>query len=153
MSIIIRKIKKKEEKKAQELILSILKNEFSEDATAYPQNDLKNIQDSYGKKREIFLVAEKEDLIIGTSAIKEDDKETALLRRIFVHPEFRNKGYGLTLLEEAIDFAKKQRFKRIIFNGTSKMISALNLCKKKGFIEKERIDLGGVTIYRYCLSF
>lgn len=152
MDIKIRKIKKSEELQAKKLILSILKNEFYKEAKAYPQNDLENIRKSYGDEREIFLVAEKDKKIIGTSAIKEDDITTALLRRVFVHPDFRHKGYGLKLVDKAISFSKKQNYKKIIFNGTSKMTGALNLCKKKGFDEEATINMGNIIIYRYALA-
>ena len=44
----IRKIKKEEYKQTQELVASIMKNEFSEDLSAYPLQDIDDISASYG---------------------------------------------------------------------------------------------------------
>lgn len=152
MGITIRKIKRTDQKEVRELINSILKTEFTQDADIYPQKDLSNIKFSYGDDREIFLIAEKDDQIIGSIAIKEDDITTALLRRLFVHKDFRGKGYGLSLIDKAIEFARDQRYKKIIFSGSSKMTSALALCRKKGFQEDAKINMGEIIIYRYSLD-
>ncbi|MBN1522674.1 MAG: GNAT family N-acetyltransferase [Candidatus Aureabacteria bacterium] len=148
----VRKVEKKDEKEVQELIESIMHNEFMNDAKHYTYADLESITSYYSGEKDYFYVAEIDGKIIGTGAVKQDDNETALLRRVFVHPYYRNKGYGLVLIETAIDFCKKHGYKNLVFRGTSRMERALNVCKKKGFQEKERLDLGDMSIYIYNLA-
>ena len=137
----IRKIAKNDVPKVIKLITEILNSEFGKESKAYPQLDLYNIENTYGGERDAFFVAEKDGKIVGTAAIKEDDKSTALLRRVFVDPKCRGKGYGKSLINKAIEFCKKHGYKKIFFRGTSRMETAINLCKKEGFVEHERIEL------------
>jgi len=150
--LIVRKIEKKDEEEVKNLIESIMHNEFMNDAKHYATADLDNITSYYSGERDNFFVAEIDGKIIGTGAIKEDDADTALLRRFFVHPYYRNKGYGLILMETLIDFCKKNGYKKLVFRGTSRMERALALCKKKGFKEVDTLDLGDVTLYVYSLN-
>jgi len=148
----IRKVTKEDVPKVIKLITTVLHQEFGKEAKAYPQLDLYNIEHAYGGPRDAFFVAEKEGHIVGTAAIKEDDKNTALLRRVFVDPQYRGKGYGKSLINKAIEFCKKQGYRNIFFRGTNRMDTALNLCKKVGFIEKERIDVEDFQIITCNLS-
>lgn len=137
----IRKVTKEDVPHVIKLITTILHQEFGKEAKAYPQLDLYTIEHTYGGERDAFFIAEKEGHIVGTAAIKEDDKNTALLRRVFVDPKYRGKGYGKNLINKAIEFCKKHGYRNIYFRGTNRMDTALQLCKKVGFIEKERIDV------------
>ncbi|HRZ87675.1 MAG TPA: GNAT family N-acetyltransferase [bacterium] len=150
--MIVRKITKNDTPKVIKLITSILNSEFGRESKAYPQLDLYNIEHTYGGDRDAFFVAEKDGNIIGTAAIKEDDKDNALLRRIFVDSKYRGKGYGKTLISKAVDFCKKHGYKTIFFRGTDRMDTALTLCKKVGFAEKERLDVEDFQIITCSLS-
>ncbi|MCK5706751.1 MAG: GNAT family N-acetyltransferase [Candidatus Aureabacteria bacterium] len=148
----VRKIQKKDEQAVRDLIDSIMHNEFLNDKKHYSTDDLKNITEYYSGEKDYFFVAEIDGEIIGTCAIKQDDDKTALLRRIFLHPHFRNKGYGLVLIETAVDFCRKHGYVNLAFRGSSRMERALNVCKKKGFKEKEKIELGDISVFIYNLS-
>jgi len=148
----VRRIEKKDEKKVKTLIESIMHNEFMNDAKHYAYADLEDITNYYSGEKDYFFIAEIDGKIMGTGAVKQDDNETALLRRVFVHPHFRNKGYGLVLIETAIAFCRKHGYKNLVFRGTSRMERALNVCKKKGFRERDRLDLGEMSIYIYNLA-
>ena len=148
----VRKVLKKDEKAVKELIESVMHNEFMNDAQHYAYADLENITEYYSGDKDYFFVAEMDGKIIGTGAVKQDDNETALLRRVFVHPHYRNKGYGLILLETAIDFCQKHGYKNLVFRGTSRMDRALAVCKKKGFKERDRLELGEMSIFVYNLA-
>ncbi len=137
----IRPVKNADVPQILKLIKTILEGEFGKEASVYPQIDLYDLEASYGGDRDQFLVADKGGHIIGTVAIKEEDDKVALLRRVFVDPRYRGKGYGLRLVEEAIAFCKKKRYKKISFRGTTRMAMALSLCKKKGFQEVDRVAM------------
>ncbi len=147
----IRPFEPKDTEPVKTLISSIITNEFPELIKAYSIDDLDNIPKCYGKKRETFLVLENGDKLVGTAAIKEEDKDTAFLRRLFVAPSFRKRGYGKSLIENAVKFCKQQHYKQIIFQGNEKMIAALRLCAKYGFKEQEAAVIDNLAILRYVL--
>ena len=148
----IRKFTEADGPKIKELILSILEKEYPFDRKAYSDTDLENIYASYGGARDAFFVIAEDNRILATAGIKEDSTQTALLRRVFVDPKERRKGYGSKLLDEAIKFCKDAGYKELVFRTTSKMVQAIELCKKKGFKEIEKIDLGGFFIHKFTLS-
>lgn len=145
----IRPFKKEDQEQVYKLIHDIILSEFKVESTAYKMSDLKDVSKTYGSnKKEIFLIAENDGHVIGTVGVKQEDDETALLRRLFLSPEQRSKGFGQKLVKRALQFAKKAGYKKIKFNGTSTMIAALTLCEKTGFIRKEDIDMNGFHLYR-----
>jgi GNAT superfamily N-acetyltransferase len=148
----IRKCAEADGAKVKELILSILEKEYPFDRKAYPDTDLENIGAAYGGPRDTFFVIENGDRIIATAGVKEDAGGTALLRRVFVDPNERKKGYGSRLLDEAVKFCKKAGYKQLVFRATDKMTQAIELCRKNGFKEKEKVDLGGFFIYKFALD-
>lgn len=147
-----RKFDEKDGEGVKDLIISILTKEYPFDKSVYENSDIKDIGKTYGGKRDVFFVIDAENDVIGTVGVKEDSKDTALLRRLFVKPAFRRKGYGTLLLSKAISHCKKNDFKRIVFRATGRMAQAINLLKKTGFKEVEKIDLGGFKIYKFALD-
>ena len=137
----------------RELILSILTKEYPFDKSAYSDSDLTKIDEVYGGERDSFFVIEAEkDGIVGTVGIKEDSKDGALLRRLFVDLKHRKLGYGTELLSRAIEFCKDKKYKSISFRCTDRMKDAMNLCISKGFQEIEALDVAGFKIHNLELK-
>ena len=134
------------------LILSILKQEYPFDMNAYADSDINDIRGTYCGKRSNFFVFEDGNRIVGTAGIKNDDKDTALLRRLFVDPHYRKKGIGTSLVKESLAFCKKSGYKKVVFRATDRMKSAINLIKRHGFIEKEKLEIAGFNIHLYLLK-
>jgi len=129
------------------LISSIMNKEFVSEKKAYQYGDLDDIAGAYGGLRERFLIAEENRSVIGTVGIKEDSGQTALLRRLFVHPSHRGRGIGSMLVDTALDFCKMNGYKEVVFRATSNMKEAIKLLTyKKAFTEKERIPFDSVEI-------
>jgi len=147
----IRKFESRDITKVKTLIQSIMKDEFPEVSQAYPYDDLKNLEDSYGKLGEAFFVAASKGKIIGTVGIKQEDERTALLRRLFVDAKFRGKRLGDRLIERAITFCREVGYEELIFKTTSTMHNAVLLGKKKGFVPKARINLGPIDLLKFAL--
>lgn len=150
MDIKIRNYKDEDKDQVIKLITSILKSEFDLEKETYADFDLKNITEVYGGKRDMFLVAVIGHTIIGTIAIKEDDHNTALLRRVFVSSEFRGVGLGRKLIVKAIEFCEKNNYGVINFCSTDKMTAANNLCKRNGFTRRACMSLGPVKLMRFA---
>jgi len=145
----IRKIRKEDYSQVQELITSIMKNEFSEDLSAYPLQDIDDISASYGNLGEAFFVAADNGMIMGTVGIKREDERTALLRRIFVKPEFRGQKLGSELLDRAVEFCREVGYQEMVFKTTSRMQSAIKLCQNKDFVERAKIELGEIELFKF----
>ena len=145
----VRALKKEDCDKAKDLILSVLTKEYPFDKSAYSDSDLHDLSGTYNGKRETFFVLEEGGTIIGTVGIKEEAKDLALLRRLFVNPTHRKKGYGDMLINEALKFCRDKGYKEVVFRTTSRMTQAMELCKKKGFKKKEELDLQGFQIYKF----
>jgi GNAT superfamily N-acetyltransferase len=136
----------------KDLILSILTKEYPFDKNAYSDSDLARIDEVYGGEKESFMVIEDGGDIVGTVGIKEDSKESALLRRLFVDLKHRKLGYGTELLNRAIEFCKEKGYKSIAFRCTDRMKDAMNLCIGKGFKEIEALDVAGFKIHNLELK-
>ena len=128
------------------LIISILEQEFHASMEFYGGTDLDDIPSNYSGAREAFYVAELNGRIVGTCGIKEDDAHTAMLRRVFLHPAHRKKGYGAILLGKAVDFCREQGYRTITFRGTSEMASAIQLCRRASFREREVLKIGALQV-------
>lgn len=148
----IRNFQEKDVKGVNALISSIFKNEYSEESTAYPDDDLKSIPKIYGGPREAFFIIEDDGNVVATVGIKEDSKPVALMRRLFVDSRYRSKGLGSSLVYKVIEFCRQKGYKKIVFRSTDRMQGANSLCLKKGFKEQERFDFGNVQIVKYELE-
>ncbi|MFH1459607.1 MAG: GNAT family N-acetyltransferase [Candidatus Omnitrophota bacterium] len=149
MNIKIRRYEDQDKPQVIKLINSILKNEYDLAKETYSNFDIHNINEVYGGKRDLFLVAVVGNSVVGTIAVKEDDRNSALLRRIFVSSEFRGIGLGKKLILEAIQFCEEKKFRIINFCSTDKMEAANNLCKKNGFSRRACMSLGPVKLLKF----
>lgn len=152
MSVEVREYKTKDSTGARDLILSILEKEYPFDQSAYRDTDINDISGTYSGEGNAFFVLEKEEKIVGAIGVKKETEETALIRRLSVDESHRKQGYGVALLQRAIDFCKSKKYKEVVFRTTGKMKAAMALCKKAGFSEKEKLDVGGFSIHTFSLK-
>jgi len=149
--VIIRPWKVSDSPQIIELVQTILKQEFPNDQKAYPAEDLRNLEKSYGGTGDSFLVAEEEGRVIGTCGVKADGDKTAILRRFFVDSGHRGKGVGRGLLEQALAFCRKKNFKEVVIRTAASMEQAIQVCRKAGFQPDGDWSFSGATLVRYKL--
>jgi len=152
MTYDLRRYKRDDADGVRELILSILAKEYPFEKSAYSDSDLDKIDSIYGGGKNAFFVIDEEGRITGTTGVKEDSREEALLRRVFVDPKARKHGYGSALVDRAVDFCKEKGYKRVYFRCTDRMADAMRLCMKKGFKEVENLEIGGFHIHKLELK-
>ena len=138
-----------DEKAVIDFIDQSLKKEFPETYHHLDADDLNDLYNAYSGERDIFLVAKKDDSIVGTIAIKEENSEVALLRRLFVAAEYRSKGFGSALIKKAVDFCREKNYSMISFRGNNQMDKAIRVIEHNGFIRKDLVNFGGLHIYIY----
>ena len=149
--VTIRKCQEDDQKEIRNLIVGIMAQEFPKEAATFPTDDLENISASYGKLGEAFFVASTNGKIVGTVGIKQEDKRTALLRRLFVDSKYRRKKIGSQLIERAVQFCREVGYHELIFKTTSTMANAVQLCEQKGFVPKARLGLGPIQLLKFAL--
>ena len=131
------------------LIKGIMTQEFAQDSYAYPTTDLDTISETYGGLGEAFFVAVDGKKVIGTVGIKKEDDRIALLRRFFVSPDYRGKQIGMKLMQRALQFCEEVGYDEFVFRTTSRMNKAIELCKKNGFIQRAKIQLGPIELFKF----
>ena len=147
----IRRAVEADQSRIIELVTGILSKEFPADQEAYPTGDLKDFSRTYAGPESAFFVAEGDGKIVGTLGVKADGPEAAILRRLFVDPDKRKMGVGAKLLDQALEFCRKQNFVEVVIRTSSRMDSAIRLCSSAGFEEDGRWRLGEVTLIRFHL--
>ena len=150
-TVMIRKCQESDQRDVCELVVGIMAREFPKEAATFPTQDLEDISTSYGQLGEAFFVASINGKIVGTVGVKQEDKRTALLRRLFVDSRYRREKIGSRLVERAVQFCREVGYEELIFKTTSTMNSAVQLCEKRGFIPKARLELGPIQLLKFAL--
>ena len=151
-NFIIREFRNQDHDQIVSLIISILEAEFPQTLNNFSQEDIDNIKSGYEGERENFFVIENNNSIIGTVGIKEDDKKTALMRRLFINPDYRGKGFGKKLIEKVINFCKDNKYNKIRFRGNLIMKNARSMLNSIGFKEDKSNDLSILNLYELIYS-
>ena len=79
------------------------------------------------------LVVYENSEAVGCGAFKEFDENTAEIKRMFVHPNHRNKGIAKLVLNELELCANDFGFSSYILETSPKLTSAIALYKKTGY--------------------
>jgi putative acetyltransferase len=84
----------------------------------------------------IILFHTPQEGFVGCVAVKPlKYPEVAELKRMYLKPEYRNRGLGYELLHKAILFAKYVGYERIVLDSLTKLKPALHIYRKFGFKE------------------
>ena len=79
------------------------------------------------------LVVYEDSVAVGCGAFKKYDRQTAEIKRMFVHPDHRNKGIALAILTALENWAKEYNFNTFILETSPKLTSAISLYQKTGY--------------------
>lgn len=131
------------------LIKGVMDVEFAQESYAYPTADLDTIAETYGGLGEAFFVAVDGKKVVGTVGIKKEDDRIALLRRMFVSADYRGQKIGTKLIQRALQFCEEVGYDEFVFRTTSRMTKAIDLCKKNGFVQRAKIQLGPIELFKF----
>ena len=106
--------------------------------------------------RESIWIAEKDGRIVGSAAIVKFSEIEAQLRWLLLDPEVRGLGLGRRLLEEALDFARREGYSSVFLWTVDTLPIAAQLYQSAGFKRTEEVthELWGnmVTEVKYELA-
>ncbi len=79
------------------------------------------------------VVALNDNLAVGCGAMKEYDKSTMEIKRMYVPIEMRGKGVAVAVLNELENWARELGYKRCVLETGDKMLEAVGLYKKSDY--------------------
>ncbi|NSL86746.1 MarR family transcriptional regulator [Chitinophaga sp. Mgbs1] len=88
---------------------------------------------TYNTNKDRVFLATCDNKIVGAVAIIGSSRHLAQLRWFIVHPDFRGKGLGKKLLQEAIDFCREKLYQKVYLLTTDMQATAIDLYKRNGF--------------------
>ncbi|OLP58671.1 GNAT family N-acetyltransferase [Xaviernesmea oryzae] len=118
-----------------DVILPIQREEFSIAITADDQPDLADIPGFYGADAGGFWVAELDEQIVGTIALKDLGNRQTALRKMFVAKTARGReiGAGQRLLDTLLAHARTKGMADIFLGTTEQFLAAHRFYEKNGF--------------------
>ena len=82
-----------------------------------------------------FILAIYKEKIAGCVGIKKFTTNECEMKRMYIRPEFREKGIGGLLFDYVIKWSKTMGYKKILLDTNEEMKEAVKLYLKKGFIK------------------
>ncbi|MBN2767780.1 MAG: N-acetyltransferase [Campylobacterales bacterium] len=95
-----------------------------------------------------YILAKDEKQLVGYLALHIHSKDIAEIRSLIVHPDFRKKNIGRSMIEYALDEAQKLGIKREVLALTY----IADFFKKLGFIEIEKDEIPEHKIWADCIK-
>jgi len=122
----------------KEILFSALKEYEIAIPDNYSVSDIDNLHiDNY--RGGVFILL-REKRVVGFIVIRPITEDCLELKRLYLTSSERGKGLGLFLLNQAIDYAKKNDYKSIRLETSSKFREAVSLYKKHGFFELLEVE-------------
>ncbi|MGV8171121.1 MAG: GNAT family N-acetyltransferase [Candidatus Woesearchaeota archaeon] len=84
------------------------------------------------KKYDLFLVAEEDDKIVATAAVY-IDKNSGIIKRMYVKRSYRKKGIAQKMYNRIETYSKKRGIKTLKLSTTPQMKDAIKFYKRNGF--------------------
>jgi N-acetylglutamate synthase-like GNAT family acetyltransferase len=117
------------------LIVPIQREEFGLPITLAQQPDLRDIDGFYRTGAGQFWVAADGAEIVGSIALIDVGGNIGVVRKMFVHPDFRGKGHGVAsrLFETLRAYATAHKFSDLYLGTTDAFLAAHRFYEKHGF--------------------
>ncbi|MHA1907261.1 MAG: bifunctional helix-turn-helix transcriptional regulator/GNAT family N-acetyltransferase [Candidatus Thorarchaeota archaeon] len=103
---------------------------------------------NHDSKRERIWIAEQNGEKVGSVMIVDNGNQVAKLRLFLVEPKARGGGIGKSLIEECIDFSRRNGYKKITLWTQNNLLAARHLYSKYGF---ELVDEEPTKMFGYEL--
>jgi glycine hydroxymethyltransferase len=113
-------------------------------------SDLLNLESIYGKSNAGFWCVLENNQIIGTMGlrpIKNEDNTCAEMRRLYIHPNWQNRGIGSELINFAIKFAKEKSFEKLRVTTSFDRNVMIYLLQKRGFYQIQKYRVSSADLF------
>jgi len=98
--------------------------------------ELKTLPGKYAPPDGRLLLAYAAEDLVGCIALRKLDDHTCEMKRLFLRPAFRGKGYGRQMIDELIEAAREIGYERMWLDSLpGKMDAAIALYRELGFRE------------------
>jgi putative acetyltransferase len=115
--------------------------------------DLKDIEQSYLQRGGVFYVLEDQDgSVIGSYGLYPLQPGTCELRKMYLHRDYRGRGLGRRLLEDALTNARRLGFARMTLETASVLKEAIRLYESYGFTPYQPDHLSARCDQAYMLT-
>ena len=101
---------------------------------AYVAGPLAAFALQHDAQRERMWLAETGERIVGSIAIVSGEYDAAQLRWFLVEPDSRGMGVGRLLLDEALEFCRRSRRRRVYLWTVAGLDAAAHLYRRAGFV-------------------
>jgi putative acetyltransferase len=149
-TIVIREIERKDNPKIAQAIRSVLiEMGVPKVGTAYEDDALDCMTETYDKPRKAYFVVQNGNAIIGGAGISPLDNYTGNvceLQKMYFLPEARGKGLGSEMMAKCLAFAKEAGFDQCYLETLPYMKDARKLYSKVGFVSLDK-PLGNTGHY------
>jgi len=96
--------------------------------------DLDDIEQSYLARGGVFYVLQEQDgSIVGSYGLYPTEPGVCELRKMYLHRDYRGRGLGRHLLEDALARARQAGFRRVTLETASVLKEAIRLYETYGF--------------------
>lgn len=112
-------------------------------------NDLRDIENHYLRNNGEFLVGLVLGRIVAMGAFRRTDSHRAEIKRMRVHPDFQQRGFGQIILEALEARARTLGYTVLHLDTSTQQLSAQNFYQKNGFIKSGQVVLYGVDSILY----
>lgn len=113
-------------------------------------SDLIDLSLHYGKSSAGLWCVVEDGQIIGTMGLRpleENDAQYIELRRLYIDPNWQNKGIGSELLDFAISFSIKNGYKKIRTTTSFDRVVMIYLLQKKGFYQIQKYRISSADLF------
>ncbi len=100
-------------------------------------DEVEHLENKYGLPWGRLYIAYYENQVAGCIALRKLNDKECEMKRLYVIPEFRNKGIAKTLVEKIVSDAKEIGYSNMLLDTLPFLQTAIKMYKKMGFYEIE----------------
>ena len=97
------------------------------------EEELSDLTKMYSPPQGGIILASDHESVIGCVAIRRINEREGELKRMYVAPEYQNKGFGKTLLQKALLLARECNYEKVKLDTLNYMAAAIHLYQQAGF--------------------
>ena len=137
--MVYRAFEPSEEEVAVKLISEVYREVLGREVNKFIRDEVRRILDKFDSSRDLFLVAEHDNELVGTVILEHGNPEPDCCNMQFlvVRSDHRGHGHGHEMVTQAVSFAREAGYKTVELNATADFDFALAMYERMGF---EHVD-------------